>query len=604
MRFKSKKTGGYQVFAVTGVNTVSFGIDFDEADTAGLLGFAVEREDKKEGERYFMYGMKVFRSVMPAPSPSDKISTFDHPVQAFIWDDFTAKPERVYTYWFHPLKGKPKNIDRSAKPIAITVQTEPLFSNGAHDVFFNRGVASSQAYRREFGNLRPVDITDPAKRERAFKWLTRDLKDAMLEFIKRAGSGDTLLGCFYEFRYLPVAEALKAAIDRGVEVKLVLDAKDTSRTDKDGKFHEAFPREDNKRTVATAKIPASAVACWRAANPNDIPHNKFMVLLKGAAKRPAEVWTGSTNLSDGGLHGQTNVGHWVRDAAVAAAFRDYWQLLAADPGARAGDDRKSASRAKAALRKAVADLLPTPTDWRQVPQGTTTVFSPRSGPGVLDMYIAMADESERLGCVTLAFGVNKGFKAKLADNPQHPDRLTFLLLEKEDKPNPRSTTPFVPLTARQNVYAAWGSFIRDPLYQWARETNAKKLRLNTHVSYVHSKFLLKDPLGEDPIVVTGSANFSDASTNDNDENMIIVRGDQRVADIYTTEFNRLFFHYYFRSIMERTARSPRAGAAAGAQASGSLFLDEDGTWPQKYQPGSLKLKRVRMLTRMANASAG
>ena len=45
-------------------------------------------------------------------------------------------------------------------------------------------------------------------------------------------------------------------------------------------------------------------------------------------------------------------------------------------------------------------------------------------------------------------------------------------------------------------------------------------------------------LGSDPIVVTGSANFSHASTNDNDENMLVIRGSQRVADSYFTEFNR------------------------------------------------------------------
>ena len=81
------------------------------------------------------------------------------------------------------------------------------------------------------------------------------------------------------------------------------------------------------------------------------------------------------------------------------------------------------------------------------------------------------------------------------------------------------------------------------------------------MSYIHSKFLLMDPLGDDPIVVTGSANFSDASTNDNDENMLIIRGDQRVADIYFTEFNRLFNHYYFRSVQEETR--PQAGDGGG-----------------------------------------
>jgi len=34
--------------------------------------------------------------------------------------------------------------------------------------------------------------------------------------------------------------------------------------------------------------------------------------------------------------------------------------------------------------------------------------------------------------------------------------------------------------------------------------------------------------------------------------MIAIRGDRRVADIYFTEFNRIFYHYYFRSVQERT----------------------------------------------------
>jgi hypothetical protein len=42
MRFKSKKTNGYTIYAVSGVNTISFAIDFEDADTAGLLGFAIE----------------------------------------------------------------------------------------------------------------------------------------------------------------------------------------------------------------------------------------------------------------------------------------------------------------------------------------------------------------------------------------------------------------------------------------------------------------------------------------------------------------------------------------------------------------------------------
>jgi phosphatidylserine/phosphatidylglycerophosphate/cardiolipin synthase-like enzyme len=208
----------------------------------------------------------------------------------------------------------------------------------------------------------------------------------------------------------------------------------------------------------------------------------------------------------------------------------------------------------------------------------------------------MVDEAEGLSCITLAFGISKVFKDVLADNRQN-SHIAFFLLEKEDKLNPRAKDPFVTLNAKNNVYEAWGSFLREPLYQWTRETNAQLLKLNNHVSYIHSKFLLMDPLGKDPIVVTGSANFSTASTNDNDENMLVIRGDKRVADIYFTEFNRLFYHYYFRSVQEAKKRnlSKKEKQRSDEQ---SLFLSESDDWLKKYKPGSLKRKRVDIFVRM------
>lgn len=598
MRFKSRKQAGFQVFAVTGVNTVSFGITATDAARKGLLGFAVERIDPKENEQYFMQGMKVFPSVLPNPDEDTRVSTWDHPIQSFVWDDFTAKENCSYTYRFHPLRGTPKNLDRSAAPIDVEVMTEDLFTSGTHDIFFNRGVASSQAYARKFRNLRPDKIRSEKLRQEAYDWLSRHLDDAVLRFIKQARKGDVLLGCFYEFRYMPVAEALADAVARGVKLQLIVDAKDNSSIDKKtGKPIAAFPREENRKTLDAAGIPKKLVV-FRAMRPGDIQHNKFMVLVpKGQA--PAQVWTGSTNLSDGGFHGQTNVGHWVRDVAVADAFRQYWDLLATDPGATDGTSAEG-KKANAQFRAAVDAISPTPDADAEIPKGITPIFSPRQGLAMLDRYIELLDGARDVACITLAFGINRKFKSALSDNTKN-SALTFVLLEKRDKPKKNGTEPFVGLNSKHNIYQAWGAFLDTAVYQFARETNARMLQLNQHVSYIHSKFMLVDPLGADPIVVTGSANFSDASTNANDENMLLIRGDPRVADIYFTEFNRLFFHYYFRSVVEATA-----SLASEAQDAGRLppenapqFLKETPQeWLADYAPGKLKAKRVAALARM------
>lgn len=588
MRFRSARTNGFRIFAVSGTNTISFAIEATAAAKKGLLGFAVERAEGNGAARR-MPGFKVFRSIVPKPDRNTRVSTWDHPVQSFVWDDFTGKPDTPYTYTFRPLRGTPQKLDRSAPPVAIKTRTEALYSRGEHDVFFNRGVASSQAYARRFGNVRPSRLKG-ARQKQALQWLTRDLDEAIVKFIASARSSDGLLCCFYEFHYTPVVDALKAAIDAGVDVRIIIDAKVNGRKDKNGKKQPSFPREENFKAIKAAGINRSRII-ERDANPSNIQHNKFMVLLKGN-KTPTEVWTGSTNLSESGFSGQTNVGHWLRNKVAAKSFRDYWEVLEKNEGSRKGDDRITSRTHKEALRKMVHSLCDLPATPVVIPKGITTVFSPRKDKKALALYVDLVDTAKSVSCVTLAFGINALFKDVLLDH-DGSGQIVFLLLEKEDKPNPRSKKPFVSVNARNNVYKAWGSQIDDPIYQWVRETNTKRLKISHHVSYIHSKFLLADPLGADPIVVTGSANFSPASSTDNDENMLIIRGNKRVADIYFTEFNRLFNHYYFRAVHEKLrTRRTRSTAA-------SLFLDETGrSWVKKYESGTLRAKRLAIYTSM------
>jgi hypothetical protein len=179
-------------------------------------------------------------------------------------------------------------------------------------------------------------------------------------------------------------------------------------------------------------LPASVVK-WREKNPSNIEHNKFMVLLKGKKATPAEVWTGSTNISQGGIFGQTNVGHWIRDAKTATAYEKYWQLLYKDPGSKKGDARAAATKAKKQYRTNVEALGNVPTKLTDIKKGITPVFSPRSGAAVLKHYAQMIDQSQKSAAITLAFGIGKEFKDVLSDNkPTGP--LIFMLLEKRDAP--------------------------------------------------------------------------------------------------------------------------------------------------------------------------
>ena len=104
--------------------------------------------------------------------------------------------------------------------------------------------------------------------------------------------------------------------------------------------------------------------------------------------------------------------------------------------------------------------------------------------------------------------------------------------------------------------------------------------------YIHDKFMLVDPLWDDPIVVTGSANFSRPSQVSNDENMLVIRDNQRVADIYFGEFMRIFDHLYSRYIVRKIVESGHNDPNAG-------FLKEQSKdWvPQHFKPGPKDLRR-------------
>ena len=139
------------------------------------------------------------------------------------------------------------------------------------------------------------------------------MDDAITRFIRNAKKGDTLLGCFYEFRYEPVARRSKRRSLQKVNVHLIIDGKTTKlpkSMKKTGKRKrvKSFPRTENLEMLEKS-VSEKANFILREASREDIQHNKFMVLLKGAKKRPTEVWTGSTNISQGGFSGQTNVGH-------------------------------------------------------------------------------------------------------------------------------------------------------------------------------------------------------------------------------------------------------------------------------------------------------
>jgi phosphatidylserine/phosphatidylglycerophosphate/cardiolipin synthase-like enzyme len=561
----SREQGSLTVQVLAGTHVVLLGMDVAEVGRDGLLGFAIERDDRTEHEKHFLPNFLLFEVNDHGEDPDR--SSERNPFQAFLWGDYTAKPAHDYTYRVTAMHGQPGDLDPRDR-VEVEISTQDV-SIGRHSIFFNRGAATSQAYAEKFGNLAPDKVPDRA----AYEWLSRGLEEAILEFIAQAdGDGWGLRGALYEFTYGPVLDALLAAKARGADVELVVAAPTAS---------DAFPIPpacENADAIEKTVTPNPAGGRIKnldlhnvvhGRQKTDIPHNKFIVLLKD--DKPVQVWTGSTNITAGGIFGHSNVGHAVRDEQIAADYLEFWNALEPDPE-RA--DIRSWTIGKSDLPEQKVDAA----DPLPPPDSISTVFSPRNDTKALQWYAKLMDHARESVFLTAAFGVSDELQRVFGE---HKDYLRYLLLDNRD-----GTVNAVArdIESDPNNLVTAGAYIgeggtRQGWRQWVIE---HVTGLNFHVQFIHTKYMLIDPLGEDPVVITGSANFSAASTDENDENMLVIRGDSDVADVYLGEFMRLFTAFRLRAKANARPSELVANSGSGGPPAAKLYLAADDTWANRF----------------------
>jgi phosphatidylserine/phosphatidylglycerophosphate/cardiolipin synthase-like enzyme len=61
-----------------------------------------------------------------------------------------------------------------------------------------------------------------------------------------------------------------------------------------------------------------------------------------------------------------------------------------------------------------------------------------------------------------------------------------------------------------------------------------------------------DPFSADPVVITGSHNFSSSASAKNDENFIIIKGDYELAEAYAVNILGAYAHYRWRVFLSQT----------------------------------------------------
>jgi phosphatidylserine/phosphatidylglycerophosphate/cardiolipin synthase-like enzyme len=572
----STTKNGLTLRVIAGTHDAIIAMDLQENKRKGCLGFTIQRTDLgpaakpfpvNKQKTVFLPNFLRFPSV-PLPANKKFSTTEDAPLQKYRWGDYTLQPANTYRFKVTPRYGKPNaltTLPGLENGVEVEVTTEDPNSEET-SVFFNRAAAASEAFNLKFPNVKDVSDDTPEGAE-ARKFLSHGLEEAIIAFLGKAQNGDALHAAVYEFQKPTLLKALKDAALRGVDVKVAYHHRDKDPNAVPGKKKDKTALKNDEAVKAAGLDEASlagqnlklVVKPRKADSQGAIMHNKFVVLLKndGTKPVPRAVWTGSTNWTDGGLYGQLNVGHAVYDDEVAATYDAYFDLLFADlPTAK--------------MKPEVSKLTPVhiPDEHKVTP-----IFSPQSKDEMLRLYASLCKNAKML-IVSAPFALSPIIRETFTSDDKS-DIMRFMLL---DKPGSLGKPGVVHVTdGDPNDSIAAAVTLSTPLHDSQGKLLEGKESFRHAGIHIHSKIIIADPFGSDPIIVTGSANFSNNSTTTNDSNSLILRGQTAVADIYATEFMRMFEHYHFRATLENAEKKLKS-----ADDSVTLALVEDDSWTNEY----------------------
>jgi phosphatidylserine/phosphatidylglycerophosphate/cardiolipin synthase-like enzyme len=566
MRAKATKNG-LTLQIIVGTQNAIIGMDLADEQRKDCLGFSIHRTSfGPVADPFPTPDTRWLPNMLRFPSDTDTgaITTETAPLQKFRWGDYTLRPASRYKFRVVPRYGKPGALtpDPEADPDAgieleVTTEDKTMPETSVH---FNRGAAASRAFELKFGDLvnEAAVLADTAQGAKARAWLSNGLEEAILAFLAQAKDDSFALhAAIYEFQKTNLVGGLKAAQDRGAEVKVAYHHRQKNAKDK------TAPENDEAAEKAGFK-PGTCVQ--RGANPqNAIMHNKFVVLLQKDAAgklKPKAVWTGSTNWTDGGIYGQLNVGHAIYNDAVAETYEKYFELLFANSDAKT-------------MKSTLATLSPVP-DY-PAENSIVPILSPQADDDMLKLYAKICDKSKCL-MVSAPFQLAQNIRDELFE--KEGGEIRFLLVDKTGSLGDQQEIQVIEGDPDNSISVA--TTLSSPLHDFQGQLLEGKEGFHHAGIHIHSKIIIADPFGDDPVVVTGSANFSNNSTETNDSNTVVFRGFTKIADIYAVEFMRMFEHYHFRAL---EAKSKDKNKPMG--------LDEDDSWSDGYYVEGSQAERDR-----------
>jgi phosphatidylserine/phosphatidylglycerophosphate/cardiolipin synthase-like enzyme len=515
----------------------------DGAQHADFLGFAIERDpgygaDKKP---QFLFNKLDFVPIAEKAKPKGSDLA---PFQKFNWWDSGFKTEdrgKRFKYTVFPVRGTgPGDLKLQRHDAGSIAVVLPNILEGKVATYFNRAVVSSQSFL-------PIAARELAQQ---MKWLANGLENAVPDVLDASDAFDCAI--YHLSDKLWILPSFAKFKGRGSITYFSKGA--------DTKSEAGIRLLAERSNISTHKRDAIA----------KLMHDKFIVSYKDG--REAAVLMGSTNFTPEAQTVQANLLHVLHSPRLGDLYAQRAQMLSAN--------RKTADIAKFAGWHEVTDIpgstirvyfTPEPSKHREFLDTVTTAVQAAKSSVIFCMFTA---SDTQLMDAIFAQGDSK-------------DHLIYGLInaiDDPDKPTKSGETRKLPKiaatiyhrsTSKDPDTLAYAAFTKAAPRGFLPElrsidtspfdASAKKHTAKAHGPppiHVHHKFIVIDGDTAEPTIYSGSPNFSTSSENDNDENVLEIKGNVRLAQVYVAEFMRLYNHYRARALWDKRDGDGKAGPAA------------------------------------------
>lgn len=546
------------VKSYTSPTLVLLAFDWPEGDNrVDFLGFAIERTPGFDGSvKSWLPNRIGFNG--PKPDQSDLPSN-EAPIQKFYWWDAridTKDRGTRFSYRVTPVTGAPGALVPLGAEVGTTDVAIPQVEEQGITTHFNRAVVSSQSFSKQFPELKTDSEVKGAR-----AWLANGMEQAVPAFLDRA-AGKDIEGAIYHLT--DDTWIIPSLRHYGGSVSLAY-----NQTAADHASDNAI-----QELIGAGRPKSSFVARTHA----NIMHNKFLVRV-GAADHAEAVLTGSANFTSEGLSVQANVLHAFESPDLAKLYLARKRKLDGNPTLADTQKAQSGWSAKVVAGDATVRVYfpPESKDKREsldaiveaVKAAQHSVlfcaFDPTDGP-LLEAVFGAADS----GKMMLAL-VNRVPEKEPKGDPQRADVAAKIQLMNRFKKD-HSVVGFEGFKASDTPT----DFVPERIL-WPREDPKIMVR-------VHHKFVVIDGEGANPVVFTGSTNFSANALHNNDENLMELTNSKRLAGIYFSEFLRLYEHYRARIQFERREAGDK----------NTFKLTTDNAWSKKYFTSGTPETKARM----------